>query len=315
MSPHPIPLTVIGGYLGAGKTALVNHLLSAGAAQSTTVLVNDFGALDIDARLIADRGADTISLANGCICCAVGDQLVSTLMRIGRQETPPANLVIETSGIADPRRVAQIGTAGKRFRLTGLIVVVDASDIRHRSHDPRVGELIMRQLAAADLLVVNKCDLVDTPALEDARSWLAEQAPEAGQICTQDGRVPAEVVLSDQAPTQPPEGALGDADPEPSHGLMTRLVDVPRRLSSDALRDLVEGLPGEVVRAKGLVTPDDQAGEIWRIDRVGPRVHMQRVSAEIADEDLNRLVLIGSTEALTEMPARFGMDRASKTAS
>jgi G3E family GTPase len=146
MTATPIPLTVIGGYLGAGKTTLINHLLREAGGRQLTVLVNDFGELEIDAALIEARHGDTISLSNGCICCAVGDRLVSALMQIGRRARPPDQLVIETSGIADPRRVAQIGTAGRRFALHGIVVVVDPLEARARLADPYVGETVRRQL-------------------------------------------------------------------------------------------------------------------------------------------------------------------------
>src|SRR5689334_9991881 len=99
-----IPLTVIGGFLGAGKTTLVNHLLRGGHGRRIAVMVNDFGAINIDAELVADRAADTISLANGCICCSIGDSLMLALIELLHRPDPPEHLVIEASGVADPAR-------------------------------------------------------------------------------------------------------------------------------------------------------------------------------------------------------------------
>src|ERR1700748_2298313 len=101
-----IPFTVIGGFLGAGKTTLLNRLLAGETGRRFAVLVNDFGALDIDSRLIARHGGDTIALANGCLCCTIGDSLVTNLLAL--LETPERfdHIVVEASGVADPARVA-----------------------------------------------------------------------------------------------------------------------------------------------------------------------------------------------------------------
>ena len=101
-------MTVIGGFLGAGKTTLVNHLLAETGGVKFAVLVNDFGALAIDGDLVARHGGDTITLANGCICCAIGDDLLATVAGLVAGADPPDHILIEASGIADPRPIADI---------------------------------------------------------------------------------------------------------------------------------------------------------------------------------------------------------------
>jgi G3E family GTPase len=170
MTNDAIPFSVIGGFLGAGKTTLLNRLLRGATGQRFAVLVNDFGALDIDGRLVADHGGDTIALANGCLCCTIGDSLVTTLLSLLERPERFDHVVVEASGVADPGRIADLAVLEPRLARDGVIVVVDAAHVRERAADRRVGDTVTRQLAAADLLVLNKVDLAqDLAAL---RGWL-----------------------------------------------------------------------------------------------------------------------------------------------
>jgi len=170
-----IPFTVIGGFLGAGKTTLLNRLLRADTGRRFAVLVNDFGALDIDSRLVVAHGGDTIALANGCLCCTIGDSLVTTILALLERPDRFDHIVVEASGVADPGRIADLAVLDQRLVRDGVIVVVDAGSVRERSADRRVGDTITRQLAAADLLLLNKTDLADDLAL--LRGWLSTQSP------------------------------------------------------------------------------------------------------------------------------------------
>src|SRR5258708_3959715 len=166
-----IPFTVIGGFLGAGKTTLLNRLLRGATGRRFAVLVNDFGALDIDGRLVADHDGDTIALANGCLCCTIGDSLVTTILSLLERPERFDHIVAEASGVADPGRVADLAVLEPRLARDGVIVVVDAADVRERAADRRVGDTVTRQLGAADLIVLNKIDLAhDLAAL---RGWLS----------------------------------------------------------------------------------------------------------------------------------------------
>jgi G3E family GTPase len=168
------PFTVIGGFLGAGKTTLLNRLLSGDTGRRFAVMVNDFGALDIDGRLVADHGGDTIALANGCLCCTIGDSLVATVLSLLERPERFNHIVVEASGVADPGRVADLAVLEPRLARDGVIVMVDAAEVRQRAADRRVGDTVTRQLAAADLLVLNKVDLVDD--LAALRGWLLTQS-------------------------------------------------------------------------------------------------------------------------------------------
>jgi G3E family GTPase len=121
-----IPLTVIGGFLGAGKTTLVNHLLAT-AERRWGVLVNDFGAVNVDAALIAESGSDSVALANGCVCCAMGDDLGDALANLVARNPAPEHVIVEASGVGDPWRIAQLALIEPGFSLEPLVVLADAT--------------------------------------------------------------------------------------------------------------------------------------------------------------------------------------------
>lgn len=178
-----IPVTVIGGYLGAGKTTLVNHLLRAADGLRLAVLVNDFGALPIDRDLIVggddDDGGDTLEISGGCICCSYGSDLMDTLMALPEQRPDIERVVLETSGVALPGMVASAVTLLPAYRVDGIVVMVDAETVRTMADDAYLGDTITRQLGAADLVVANRCDLVDEASLRQTLAWLATQSPAA----------------------------------------------------------------------------------------------------------------------------------------
>ncbi len=175
-----IPMVVLGGWLGAGKTTLVNRLLRAADGERIAVVVNDIGEVNLDAELIATRDGDTVELTNGCVCCSIGDSLAVTLRDLVMTDRssgrPLDRLVVEASGVAEPDRVAAYGDR-RRIRPDGVVVVVDATDVVQRASDSTYGPLVVRQVRAADLLVVTKADLVLDGGIS-AREWCASVASE-----------------------------------------------------------------------------------------------------------------------------------------
>ena len=191
-----VPFTVIGGFLGAGKTTLLNHWLRHAGGQRLAVLVNDFGALNIDAGLIEASAGDTIALTNGCVCCQIGDDLSLALLRVLDSGTPFDAVVVEASGVSDPWRIAQLGRADPRLSLDGVIVLVDASCALAQSRDALLADTLVRQLRAADLIVVNKVELIDSATREELRRWIASHAAKASQFDTCQAEVPIAMLSS-----------------------------------------------------------------------------------------------------------------------
>ena len=155
---NSIPLTILSGFLGAGKTTLVNRLLANPEGRRIVVIVNDFGSIDIDAQLIRARTASTISLANGCACCTVAGDLTRTLVDIAQSSEPADAVLLEASGLADPSGIAQVALANPAMRLDGVVTLVDAETFARLSDDADVGALLASQIATADLVILNKID-------------------------------------------------------------------------------------------------------------------------------------------------------------
>ena len=130
---EPIPVTVIGGYLGSGKTTLVNHLLRTAAGRRIAVLVNEFGALPIDADLIEARDDTMIKLSGGCVCCSYGSDMMAALMDIQQLRPAPDHVLLEASGVALPGAVAQSVELLSGCRLDSTVVLADAETVEERA--------------------------------------------------------------------------------------------------------------------------------------------------------------------------------------
>ena len=198
-----LPLLVIGGYLGAGKTTLVNHLLRHAQGRRVAVLVNDFGSINIDAELVSmDSGnseAGVISLAGGCLCCSFGDDLVGTLQTLSKRQAAVDIVLVELSGVAQPAQVARTAKLANEVELVGCLVLVDATAIQAQAHDPYVGETVRQQLQQADSLLLNKAALLGeqtdgartTPTLPDLEAWLGQAAPQGHCLTLEAHELPA----------------------------------------------------------------------------------------------------------------------------
>ncbi|AOY94594.1 hypothetical protein BKK79_21940 [Cupriavidus sp. USMAA2-4] len=281
-----IALTVLGGFLGAGKTTLLNHLLRRGSGERVLVMVNDFGAVNVDAGLIA-RGAGAsassgiLQLTNGCACCAVGGDLMQAFLKVLALPEPPDRVVVEASGVGDPGRIAQIGRAGGGFRGDGVITVVDAEAVRRLADDRYVGDTVRAQLRAADLLLLNKTDLADAAALAGLRRWLAAEVPDARLLACHQGRVDPRLVFG--IGVEGDAGATGldmeaEADAPHAARFAASRFDSHVPFSRPALAQALDTLPPQVLRAKGMVWLEGEAaprllqlcGKRWSLGRPEP---------------------------------------------
>jgi G3E family GTPase len=265
-----LPLTVIGGFLGAGKTTLLNHWLREAQGRRIAVLVNDFGALNIDVELIAAASGDTIALTNGCVCCQIGDDLSRALIEVLESSTPFDAVVVEASGVSDPWRIAQLGVADPGLALDGVIVLVDAAAVLDQSRDPLLADTLERQLRAADLIVINKTDLVAADALGRVRAWIETVAGRTPRLETTQSRVPMRLLGGLVLPGG--HGAGGgrghdshDHDHAHDHGEMfdTWFCRPERVFAAASLREWLRATPAGLLRLKGLLRTDtDQWSEI-----------------------------------------------------
>ena len=215
-----VPVTVFSGALGAGKTTTLNHLLSNADGRRLAVLVNDMGAVNVDAELVDVRGDGITELSNGCICCDLRDDLEVAVSRLARRRDFD-HLVVESSGISEPAPVARLFTTGPAsapYRLDTLVTVVDAANFRSTLADDEVvttedvrrtrpgqaeregevrplSDLLVAQVECADVLLVNKCDVADEAGIEATERLLEALNPGARRHRITHGRVDLDAVL------------------------------------------------------------------------------------------------------------------------
>ncbi|WP_313303499.1 GTP-binding protein [Diaphorobacter sp.] len=310
-APAPIPLTVIGGFLGAGKTTLLNHLLSAPDVPRLAVLVNDFGAINLDASLIASQQGETVALTNGCVCCSIGDDLTAALIQVLNAQPRFEGIVVEASGVSDPWRIAQIGLVDPELRLDGIVVLVDAAAMLTHAADPRLADSLQTQVAHADLLIANKTDAVDEATRARVVHWCQTHAPRATLVWAQQAAVEPDLIFGSWSvraaanrglQEKPTDAAqrfanqpVGHRQRDALHGAQfeawsKQLGGVLNRDACDALRTDVAQLAHGILRLKALVRTDSG----WLdIQLAGREVTLRRHAAHQHTADSAAVVAIG----------------------
>jgi G3E family GTPase len=196
MPTNKIPVTVISGFLGAGKTTLVNHLLSQNQQYRIGVVVNEFGEVGIDGQLIVAEQEALIEINNGCVCCTVRADLVASVKEmLSLAGDRLDRLIIETSGLADPAPVLQTFLADPDLRsqveLESVVTLVDAVHLAAQLDD----EIVREQIAFADTLIVNKTDLVSAEVLADISNQVRAINQTAAIVRAAHSRVPVDALL------------------------------------------------------------------------------------------------------------------------
>ena len=255
-----VPITFVGGYLGAGKTTAINEVL-AETDRPIAVIVNDVGSINIDAALIRKRSGDTIELTDGCVCCSSIDGFGAAFDQIRARPEPPEHVLVELSGVAEPANVVPWGSSAG-FLLDGVVVVAAVDQLVDSSMPDRIRTHLDRQLSEADLVVLTKTDLSEADAVSAARDRIAELAPGIAVVDSGLGR------------REP--GALGRFLALGGHraGDAARIagptlfdlhqvdtIPVGGPLDLSAIDGLLDSLPrhvgGTIARAKGVIdTPD-----------------------------------------------------------
>ncbi|MCB9586595.1 MAG: GTP-binding protein [Polyangiaceae bacterium] len=291
-SRRPMSAVLLCGFLGSGKTTLLNRILAESHDLPTAVLVNDFGDVSIDARLIVDVQADTIVLDNGCICCSVRGDLLGALERLihAPPEERVERVLIEASGIADPRSVLSTFVAldkASTLALDGVVALVDASELADLSLNDL--SLVRDQLDQSDLVVVNKLDLATPEQLARCREEVRRFAPRAAVFETSRAEVPLALVLGLSA--HPRQATLKSVD----HGLEFESLHFhfERPLLLERVRELCVDLPQGVYRAKGVLWLRDLPEHQVILQVVGRRARVDRGAPWGDLEPASDIVLIG----------------------
>lgn len=347
--PAKIPATVVTGFLGAGKTTLIRHLLQNAGDRRIALIINEFGDLGVDGDILKGCGVenctddDIVELSNGCICCTVAEDFVPTLEKLLARDRVPDHIVIETSGLALPQplvRAFNWPEISTRVTVDGVVTVVDGKAVRegrfahdvdavdaqraadeNLDHETPLSELFEDQLACADMIVVNKSDLLTEEEATELAATLRGASRDGVQVVNATmGALPADVVLGQNASAENAMEARGEVhhhhdhdddhdddhhDHEHDHDAFESFV-VTRSEITDAARfsEQVAGIirDHDILRLKGFAAVEGKPMRLT-LQAVGPRVDSY-FDGPFAGPRETRLVVIGQA----------GMDRDAITA-
>lgn len=333
-----VPTTVITGFLGAGKTTLIRHLLQNAKGRRLALVINEFGDVGVDGELVkgcndeACPEDDIVELANGCICCTVADDFLPTMQKLLDRPNPPEHIIIETSGLALPKplvKAFQWPDIRTRATVDGVIALIDADAVAagrfaadevalaaaraadpNLDHDSPLEELFEEQLACADMVVLNKVDLVPADALAEVeRAVRAETRAGVGIVHADHGAVDPATLLGLTA------AAEDDLDSRPSHidGMddhdhddfdsfviaAGEVADVDALLASLAAAIAAH----DVLRVKGMVAVAGKPSRLV-VQAVGPRIQHYFDRAWKADEPRRTGLVVIGQKGLDEAAVR-----------
>ncbi|MEU5219207.1 GTP-binding protein [Streptomyces sp. NPDC020807] len=305
MTTQQIPVVVLAGFLGAGKTTLLNHLLRQARGTRIGVMVNDFGDIGIDAMTVAGQVGSTVSLGNGCLCCAVdASELDEYLEVLTRPESRLDVIVIEASGLAEPQELVRMVLASENERIVygGLVMVVDAAEFQDtRQRHPETD----RHLGIADLVVVNKSDRVSAGELLAVREAVGGLVRRAAVVEASHGRIDPELLFDRVVPEDEIEGQMsiedilygsdddGHAHPHAAYDTVSLATSAP--LHPRRLMEFLDSRPEGLYRIKGFVDfgAADPANR-YAVHAVGRFLRFYPEPWTGGEERTTQLVLIGS---------------------
>lgn len=330
---HKIPTTIITGFLGAGKTTLVRHILENAGGRRIALIINEFGDIGIDKDVLSGCGdenctdEDMIELANGCICCTVADEFIPTMQTLLARDNPPQHIIIETSGLALPQplvRAFNWPEIKSQITIDGIVTVADAAALNEGrfaaneaavdaqrqldemlDHDTPLGELFEDQLICADLIVLNKTDLVAPDALKKVEHELAHHMREGTKIIkAKNGEVDIQALLgmglSSEADIdnrlshheRDHDGATHEHDDFDSFGFTMEEANSRADLIATIENTIIKY---DVLRLKGFAAIKGSDARL-AVQAVGPRVNTWFDRPWLVDEDRKTtFVVIGQS--------------------
>lgn len=281
-----VPVTLLGGYLGAGKTTALNALL-ARTDRPIALIVNDVGAINVDAALVARRSGDAVELTDGCVCCGIAGGLAAALDSLRERPAAPDHVIVELSGVADPTRLTAFANS-PGFRLDGVVVLVDVEQVESQLDDAVIGPTVRRQIEAADLLLLSKSQLVDASAVLQVRRRLAEMVSATPIV---DGADAAGSASFLELGTRRPGGVVDMPPMQLFDPHETTMIPLPSPTTRTELNRILDGLDADVVRAKGIAV--DRRGRRLLIQVVGRRRDITELT-QAEDQAPTDLVVIAA---------------------
>ena len=336
-----VPTTVITGFLGAGKTTLIRHLLQHAGGRRIALVVNEFGDVDVDGELLkgcndaACPEDDIVELANGCICCTVADDFLPTMQKLLDRPNPPEHIIIETSGLALPKplvKAFQWPDIRTRATVDGVIALIDADAVAagrfatdeaalaaaraadpNLDHDSPLEELFEEQLACADMVVLNKADLVDADTLVAVEKQVdAETRPGVRIVRADHGAVDIAALLGLTAAAEDDldsrRSHVDDGEEHDHDDFDSFVVDGGEVADVDALLATMARVIGDhdVLRLKGMVAAAGKPSRLV-VQAVGPRIQHYFDRGWKAEEPRRTALVVIGQKGLDEAAIRTAL--------
>ncbi|MGA2254178.1 MAG: GTP-binding protein [Thermoguttaceae bacterium] len=307
-----VPITILTGFLGSGKTTLLNRILTGNHGLRVGVLVNDFGAINIDAELVVGVDNNVISLSNGCVCCQIRDDLVESVVALLARPESVEYILLEASGVADPAGISVTFTdpgLRDRIRLDSVTCVLDAEQVFAYPEYPPLMDLKLRQVAFSDMLILNKVDLAGPEQVAKVKAWLDDHFNRLRVVETNYCDVPNEILLGvgrfDPTRTHSPAHDHDCTNPNCRHHdndhskvFSTWSYETDQPLALEALRATMRKLPGTVYRAKGVVYSTDAPQRRVVLQVVGRRVDISLHDEWGGRTPRTQIVVIGAANSI-----------------
>jgi len=312
-------VTLLTGFLGAGKTTLLNRILNGQHGLRVGVLVNDFGAINIDAELIDGVEENTISLTNGCVCCEIRDDLVNSLEQLLMRTDTIDYVILEASGVADPEGIVMTfldQRYARLLRLDSITCLVDAEAIFTHGDNEALNMLKLRQIGFADLVVLNKVDLVGPQHIEVVKEWIDHHLHRIRIIEATQCDVSLEILLAvgrfDPAHVVAQLNSEGENHVHHhGQGVVGKMFDTwsyesDQPFSLETLREMVrKALPASIYRCKGIVFAADAPDKRIALQIVGRRTEISELDEWGDRTPRSQIVAIGKPINAQELSNQF----------